>query len=113
MKTRILAVSWLLVVGFLLASCGLIGPKPEIVGVTARDGAPGLDYTVWVDCTVRNNGASGDITVVAELSGGGSWEKRETVSVGKNAERKVTLAFPEATFLNTGLNGYQYNCSTG
>ena len=29
-------------------------PLPEIVGTTARDGVPGQDYTVWIDCTARN-----------------------------------------------------------
>ena len=87
-------------------------PLPEIVGTTASSGSPGFDYTVWVKCTIRNSGADGSITVIAELRNGGFWRKRETVFIAANSERQVTLAFPEATFLSTGLNGYRYTCST-
>lgn len=84
---------------------------PEVVGIISRDGFQNFDYIVYVDCTVRNNGADGNITVVAELSNGGFWKKRDEVFISANTERKVTLAFPEATLLDTGLGGYRYNCA--
>ena len=88
-------------------------PAPEIVGEASRDGTTGfLDYTVWIDCTVRNNGADGDITVEGELrSTDGFWNKRATVFVAAGAEAKAVLEFSEATLLNSGLDGYQYGCS--
>ena len=86
-------------------------PLPDIVGQAARDGFSGLDYVVWVDCTVRNNGARGGIVVKAVLQNGGFWEKRETVQVEADTERKVTFSFPEATVLGTGLSGYRFSCS--
>jgi len=85
-------------------------PLPEIVGTAARDGMPGLDYTVWVDCTVRNNGAGGSIEVSATLKNGGYWNKRQVVHVPENMEDKVTFTFSEASLLGTGLSGFQYNC---
>ncbi len=85
-------------------------PAPEIVGATARDGFPGFDYTIWVDCTVRNNGAAGNIEVVAELRAGGFWIKRDTVYVEKGQERKVTLAYPEPESLFSVLGGATFNC---
>jgi hypothetical protein len=87
-------------------------PLPEVVGQTARDGSPGFNYTVWVDCTIRNNGASGNIEVQASLTGGGSWTKRETVYVEEDGEKMVTLAFPEVTLLGGGLGGFEYVCGS-
>ena len=85
-------------------------PLPELVGQTTRDGSPGFDYTIWVDCTIRNNGASGNIEVTATLRGGGSWIKRETVYIAGDDEKLVTLAFPEVKLLSAGLGGYEYVC---
>jgi len=96
----------------IIIGCGLGGPRPEIVGQTATDGAPGFDYTVYVDCTVRNNGAKGNITISAELRNGSFWKKRDTVYLEKNMERKVTFTFAEAEFLEMGLSGYRFGCQT-
>ena len=104
-----LAVS--LVVSVLAVGCSPLGPKPEIVGANARSAAPNFDYTVYVDCTVRNNGLDGDIEVTAELTGDGFWKKREVVRVAKDRERIVAFAFPEATLFGAGLSGLQYECS--
>jgi hypothetical protein len=104
-------VSVLLAGVFLLILACSLGPRPEIVGVSASENLSNLDYTVYVDCTVRNNGGDGDIEVSATLRNGGFWTKRESVFVAKNSERKVTLGFPEVEFLEAGLSGYQYNCS--
>lgn len=94
-----------------LSRSGGLTPSPEIVGVSAREGIPNFDYTVYVDCTVRNNGREGNIEVVADLAGGGQWRKRQTVFVDKSSERRVTLAFAEAELFGAGLEGYKYNCS--
>lgn len=95
-----------------LTACNVVNPpKPEIVGQTARDGSPDFDYTIYVQCTVRNNGGDGQIEVVATLSGGGSWTKRQSVHVSSDQERMVTLTFPEPEFLSAGLGGYRYGCS--
>lgn len=100
----------LLCVGCKCVAKALRQPLPEIVGTTAEDGAPGFDYTVWVKCIVRNNGAAGEVEVFARLQNGGYWKKRVTVFVPENGERKVTFKFQEATFLGTGLSGYEYAC---
>ena len=36
-------------------------PFPEVVEVTAYDGARGFDYRAWVECTIRNSGADGSV----------------------------------------------------
>lgn len=95
-----------------LTACNVTNPpKPEIVGQTARSGSPGFDYTIWVDCTIRNNGGNGQFEVAARLNAGGSWTKRQTVSVSSGQERMVTLTFPEPEFLSAGLGSAQYQCS--
>ena len=88
-----------------------VPPLPEVVGLTARDGSPDFDYTIYVDCTVRNAGGSGQVEVVAELRNGGYWKKRETLRLVSHKEEQVTLTFPEPEFLAAGLDGYQYNCT--
>jgi hypothetical protein len=40
-------------------------PLPEIVGQTARESF-GTDYKVLIDCTVRNSGAEGRVTVTLD-----------------------------------------------
>ena len=106
---------------------GVKRPFPEVVEATAYDGAPGFDYTVWVECTIRNSGADGSVEVLAELwnvrTGRGLWQKRQAVFMVGDSEKRVTSAFPQPTFLGAGLGGgltgyeganlsaYQYNCA--
>jgi len=112
MKTGCVVILWVSVL--LLMGCATLSnqPRPEIVGVTARESF-GFDYKVFVDCTVKNNGTTGTITVQANLSNGGRWKKERTLAIAEGATELVTLEFPEATLLGTGLSGYRYNCSTG
>jgi len=92
-------------------ACSSLAVAPEIVGVKGRDGIPNFDYTVYVDCTVRNNGRAGNIEVIADLTGGGQWRKRSTVYVDKNQERLVTITFQEAELFGGGFEGFKYQCS--
>ena len=105
-KFRILGLIVVLLAAF--TACGSI----EIIGETAREGAQLSGYTIWVDCTVRNNVASREVTIVGELRNGGFWKKRETVFLEKDSEQKVTIPFPEASLLDAGLGGYAYKCAT-
>ena len=102
----------LVVIVALTAACSS-GPKPEIVGRSASEIAELFgDYAWQVDCTVRNNGDSGQITVVAKLDGfGGAWTKRETTTIGSGEERLVSFQFPEAEFQLFGDSDAQYTCN--
>ena len=82
-------------------------PKPEVVGATSRTGAPGFDYTIYVDCTVRNRGSGGQVTVLAELNADGFWKKEQTVFIAEDATQKVTFTFPEPAF------GFSHNYKCG
>ena len=111
-------VAAILLMLVLLAGCegaakALNRPVPEIVGTTASSGSPGFDYTVYVDCTVSNNGADGTITVTAELRNGGFWKKQQQLMLAEDTEKLVRFDFPEAKLLNAGLDGYRYACGTG
>ncbi len=112
MRQRTVGLITLLLVLLVAAACDS-SPSPEIVVSTSRDGGiRSFDYTVWVDCTVRNNGEEGTVTVIGELiSGDEFWKKRESFFLSKGEERLVTLAFPEATLLDEGLGSYEYQCS--
>lgn len=105
-------VLFLAAVGALFAvACSAVAPAPEIVGIKGRDGIPNFDYTVYVDCTVRNNGRAGNVEVIADLTGGGQWRKRSTVAIAKGEERLVTIVFPEAELFGGGFEGFKYQCS--
>ncbi len=103
----------LLVVTVALTAACSSGPEPEIVGRSASESAELFgDYAWQVDCTVRNNGDSGQVTVVAELDGfGGAWTKRETTTLQSGQERLVSFQFPEAEFQLFGDSNAQYTCN--
>ncbi len=84
-------------------------PAPEIVGVRADNGQVNLDYTVWVYCTVYNDGGAGQIEVSATLEDGtGFWKKRSTMELGSEEEREHTFTFREIEFSLAGT--YEYTC---
>ena len=95
----------------LATGCGVVRPTPQIVGAVSRDGISDTqDYTVWVDCTVKNKGAGGNVLVVAALRSDSFWSRQESVFMARDTERKFTFAFPEAEPLDAGLGGYRYSC---
>ena len=107
MRVRLLS----LLLCLALFACGEIGlnrPKPEIVGQDSSSGQVNLDYAVWVDCTVQNHGASGNVELTATLNAGGSWTKRATVFVGKSDTRTHSFEFREPGLLD-GMDG-SYSC---
>ena len=102
----------LLVIAVALTAACSSGPKPEIVGRSASELTELFgDYAWQVDCTVRNNGDSGQITVVADFNGyGGAWTKRETSTIGSGEERLFTFQFPEAIFQLFSDSSATYMC---
>ena len=86
-------------------------PVPEIVGQTARESF-GTDYKILIECTVKNRGAEGSVTVSARLENGGPCIKEAELDLLEDETRMVTLEFPEATLLSAGLRGYRYVCGT-
>lgn len=76
-------------------------PKPEIVSKYGHDGFQGLNYVLYVDVTVRNNGGEGWIKVFADISGAGKYEKQEQRVYLKSGETKdLTFVF-DISFLGT------------
>lgn len=109
-----LLLSLLILLSLAMLGCSPIAkaigrPLPELVGVTARESV-GLDYQVHVDCTVKNNGAAGNVMVTAELNLGGFWKKERQVFIAEDVSEKVTITFSEPTFLVGGLSTGSYQC---
>ena len=86
-------------------------PQVEITGVDARDEYSLTDYRVHVDCTLRNKGGAGVVTVEAELSLNGWWKKEVLVDLAAGEARTVTLTFEEPKFLTDALANSRYQCS--
>ena len=81
-----------------------------IVGPKARDGEPYGGDAVWVKCTIRNHGASGEVRVMAELQKVGvKQEKRVIFWIDADQEVVFSFGFREG-FPDTGPTGYQYAC---
>jgi hypothetical protein len=69
-------------------------PRPEIISTYGCDGFQGLNYVIFVDVTVKNNGASGPVVVYAEISGAGKYEKQEqTIYLSSGEQRTVRFTF--------------------
>ena len=86
-----------------------IPPDPEIVGTRSDDGQVNFDYTVWVYCTVYNDGGSGVIEASATLNdGGGSWKKRTTMQLDSEEEQEHKFTFPEIEYSLFG--SYEFAC---
>ncbi len=83
-------------------------PQPAVVERAARDLESG---GIEIECTVRNDGSSGNIEVAVTVdSEDGYWKESEAVWIEKDRESKVAKAFPE---VSSGLESrrLQYTCS--
>ena len=88
-------VVMVVVVAFVaLPLLGVTAPKPEITMTQGREGLSGLNYVYYVDATVVNHGADGQVTVYAEISGAGRNEQQSaSVYLSKGESKTVTFTF--------------------
>lgn len=91
----IVTVIALAVVAFVaLPLMGVTAPKPEVTMAQGREGFSGFNYVYYVDATVVNHGASGSVTVYAEINGAGRNEQQQTsIYLEKGQSKTVTLTF--------------------
>lgn len=77
--------------------------NPPLVIITsenARTGTVGLDYVIWIDVSVYNEGGSGTVVVWAEAGQGSSdWKKSKTIYLSSDSLRDLTFEFREIGFL--------------
>jgi hypothetical protein len=110
-KWGVVVLLGIAVVLVLLINFGVRRPSLNVVGLTARDGFSGLDYTMWVECAIGNTGASSEVIVSVELiAPDGFWKKSRQVSIPSDETRLVTFEFPEVSALASGLQGFDYEC---
>lgn len=85
-----------------LSGCSSINPKSniQVVGAVDRTGYSGVDFCVFIDVTVTNNGdAGGSADVWAEVKQDvNTFEKRQNVYLDSGETKLVTLTFCEASF---------------
>ncbi len=92
----IVAVVVMVAVGAFVALplLGVTAPKPEVTMTQGSEGLSGLNYVYYVDATVVNHGADGQVTVYAEINGAGRNEQQSTNIYLANGESKtVSLTF--------------------
>ncbi len=96
----------------LITACSSSPPEFEIVGRSASDNESLGDYTVRVECDLRNGGGSGRVTVVAFVDAqNGAWTKRQTSVIDEGESRAFTFVFTEVEYQPLGDNSFKYNCS--
>ena len=107
MRALLIAFSGLL----LVTACSSSPPEFEIVGRSASDDESLDDYTVRVECDIRNGGGSGRVTVKASVDAqNGAWTKRQTSVIDEGESRAFTFVFPEVEYQLLGDNSFEYNC---
>jgi len=76
-------------------------PNVEVTSHNARSGFEGLDYVVYVDVSVYNQGGPGTVTVWAEVTQGGkTFKKAQSIHLESRESRDLTLKFKEAGLLS-------------
>jgi len=69
-------------------------PKPDIILLDSHDGFQGLNYVVYVDVGVKNNGGDGWVTIYAELRGGGRYEeKNQKIYMASGETKQLQFVF--------------------
>ena len=83
-------------------------PKPDIILLNGHDGFQGLNYVVYVDVDVKNNGGDGWVTVYAELTGGGRYEeKNERIFLASGETKQLQFVF-DVSFWSSVFSSMTY-----
>ena len=87
---------------------------PETIVESARDAVVDGDYIIWVDCTIKNNGDSGEVEVQANVNpfSGGNWRSTQRVHIKAGEQEVVTFEFPQALELRPNLDHYGISCGS-
>ena len=100
-KYTIIIIGNLIVILLILSGCtsNIINPiNVNIIDQDSRAGFVGLDYIVYVDVTVYNQGGEGKATIWAQLSQGSSqWTDKQTIYLEEKETRDLTFEFEDAT----------------
>lgn len=84
-------------------------PRPDIVLTNGHDGFQGLNYVIYVDVKVKNNGGEGWVTVYAELSGGGRYEEQnQRIYLASGETRQLQFVF-DVTVWNALFSSMSYS----
>ena len=83
-------------------------PKPDITLLDGHDGFQGLNYVVYVDVGVKNNGGEGWITVYAELNSAGRYEeKNQRIFIASGEAKQLQFVF-DVSFWSTAFSSMTY-----
>ncbi|MCW4010329.1 MAG: hypothetical protein NWF05_06880 [Candidatus Bathyarchaeota archaeon] len=107
-KSTLIGVSVISIILFALVMFVLFSsvssPNPEVVMVDGYEGLQGLNYVYYVDARVQNHGASGWVTLYAEINGAGRYEKQNMrIYLGNGEIKTATFTF-DITVLGTLSN---------
>jgi len=96
----ILAVIALILIGVyaLNLPSKLNPPRPEIISMNSHEGFVGLNYVIYVDATIRNNGGEGWVKVIAELWCGGYEKQEQKIYMKAGETQNIRFTFDVRLF---------------
>jgi hypothetical protein len=113
-KVMAVAVVAIIVVGFTIGilpkitetgkqfSVVINPPNAIVTSKNCRTGMKGLDYIAWIDVSIHNDGGAGTVVVWVQVTQGSRrWTKSQSLYLGSQASRDLTLAFNEIGFWTT------------
>lgn len=114
-------IAIILIAGLLIAGVSLawnrgwppFGPYPNPVVNAASSSivAAGDEFTILVECTVENTGASGTVGVAATVEYDGSTTTRaEDVFFNENDQKTVQIELVPASGMSPSEGEYKYDC---
>lgn len=83
-------------------------PIPDIILLDGHDGFQGIDYVVYIDVGVKNNGGEGWVTVYAELDSAGRYEEKSSRIFLASGETKQLQFVYDVGFWNTVFSSMTY-----
>ena len=83
-------------------------PNPDITMIDSREGFQGLNYVVYVDVRVTNQGGEGWIKVYAEIRGGGRYEElNQRIYIDEGETKDLQFVF-DVGFLQSLFSSMTY-----
>jgi len=83
-------------------------PRPDVTLVDGHDGFQGLNYVIYVDVGVKNNGGDGWVIVYAELESGGRYEEQNKRIYMASGETKQLQFVYDVSFWGSAFSSMTY-----
>lgn len=78
-------------------------PDVNVICKSTREGYEGIDYVIYIDVTVYNQGGDGKATVWSKITqDGNQWSKKQTIYIDGEETLDLTFTYREISFWGSG-----------